>query len=232
MNGKQRRTRRGFMTVICVTMLLLTTTAFVLAAVHEPSYGVAVVDGDYSEWDLPNDYFADMYKAADPDKDVLSKLYLRYDCSTHTLYALVLVEPGHPVDADIPADNHFVKLGNDTKLVDGTDYPPDGTPPDFAWIGLSTDGTTADGWEASAYLAPATYSNLNAHTDVDDMETSAVTNRAISLTLDCQTAVTLASINASSTSVGSQSMAGLVAVALLAMAAAGGGLVWMHRKDP
>jgi len=59
------------------------------------------------------------------------------------------------------------------------------SPQDFEWVGLSGDGTTAQGWKASATLAPGTYNNLNVHTQVDDNQTSAVENRAIDLVIAC-----------------------------------------------
>ena len=60
-----------------------------------------------------------MYRAGDPTKDVLGRLYLRYDCSTETLYALVDVaddiDPSYFIDADHnndPAGEHFIKIGS------------------------------------------------------------------------------------------------------------------------
>jgi hypothetical protein len=163
--------------------LALVPAALVSAASPpEPTYGTANVDGNPGEWDLTNDFFADMYLAANPQSDVLSKLYLRYDCATSTLYVLVLAEPGFDIDGDTNLDNHFVKLGNNIKLVDGNAVD-DGTPPDFHFIGLS--GSTADGWEASAILAPGSYNNLNVHAQVDNEQTSAVADREIDLVLMC-----------------------------------------------
>ena len=155
------------------------------ASPPQPTYGSATVDGNTGEWDLNNDFFANMYRAADDTKEIESKLYLRYECSTTTLFILVLGEPGVPVL--VQPDNSFVKLGNSTTLVDGHDNN-DGTPPDFAWVNQSNGN--ADGFEASATLAEASYSNLNVHVNVfDDGEeqTSAVVDRAIDLVLACPT---------------------------------------------
>ena len=165
--------------------LLLALTISVLPAYAatppEPTYGSANVDGDPSEWDLTNDFFARMYRAGKPEKKVESKLYLRYDCKTQTLYALVLAEQGVTV---LPQpDDAFIKLGNTTKLVDGN-YGDDGTPPDFAWI---TQDSTYFGFEASTPLAPGNYTNLNVHVQVSDegSQTSAVADRAILLDILC-----------------------------------------------
>ena len=111
--------------VFLVTMLstpLASTTASVSAAnPPEPTYGTAVVNGDYSEWDLDGDFFANMYRAAKDTKKVESKLYLRYDCSTNTLYALVLAVEGVPVLTTQP-DDSYIKI-NGTKVVEGNDDP-------------------------------------------------------------------------------------------------------------
>ena len=61
----------------------------------QPVYQVADVDGDYSEWDLTADFFADMYRAAKPQNEVQSKLYLRYDCQNEVLFVLVLAVDGY-----------------------------------------------------------------------------------------------------------------------------------------
>ena len=150
----------------------------------QPTYASMIVDGDPGEWDLTNDFFADMYPAGDPTKDVLSKLYLRYDCDSNTLGALILAQSGHTTDVDAGNDEHFIKL-NGSKALDANQSPPDGAPPpDFAWIGLSPDGKTAAGWEASVALVPGEY-DLNVHSNVDDLQTSQVEGMGIQLTLDC-----------------------------------------------
>jgi hypothetical protein len=165
------------------------------ASPPEPTYGTAVVDGDYSEWDTDCgdgfcDFFADMYQGADPDKDVLSKLYVRYDCSTGTLYALVLAEPYVDIEAWQPGDEHSVWVA-DTKVVDGDSD-------DFAWIGLDADGNFADGWEASGTVAEGSYqppNGLYVHTQVQERigqvhetnQTSSVRGRDIPLEIACCT---------------------------------------------
>ena len=181
-------------------IIMLSVNQIVTAAVPVPTFGTATVDGNISEWDLTNDFFANMWRAGDSTKNnpsIDAKLYLRYDCDNEVLYALVLGETG-PV-LELPDDN-FIKLGNSTKLVDGNDNN-DGTPPDFAWIDL--DSGEADGWEASTPLAKGAYNNLNVHAQVfsdDEAQTAAVDGRAIDLEVDCEpTAVTLTSFTATST---------------------------------
>jgi hypothetical protein len=188
---------RGLLLIVSVSGLaglLCEAVPAHAAAPPEPTYAGANVDGDTGEWNLENDFFANMYRAGNADKPVESKLYLRYDCPSQTLYALVLAQSGVPVLANLSGDQ-FVKLGNSTKLVDGNSGD-DGTPADFAWVGLAFDGNSqhAWGWEASALLAPASYSNLNVHSlvyDDGEAQTSAVQDRAISLALDCSAGATL-----------------------------------------
>jgi hypothetical protein len=173
-----------FTTLVVLLALFLAALPVQGATPPEPTYGSATVDGDYSEWDLNNDFFADMYRAGDPNKTVESKLYLRYDCQTQTLYALVLAVDG--VTVLNQPDDAFVKLGNATKLVDGNSGD-NGVPPDFAWIQSNGDYI---GFEASASLAPGSYTNLNVHVQVFDdgaSQTSAVAGRAILLDILCTT---------------------------------------------
>lgn len=206
--------------VICLTLSTVVAVIgcnyFVCAATPpQPTYGTAIVDGDSSEWNLAEDgsgdFFANMHRAAKSEKKVESKLYLRYDCETNTLYALVLGVEGVPVLVE--PDDSFLKLGNSDKLVDGN-YGDDDSVPDFAWVGLSGDEETALGWEASASLSPGAYNNFNVHTQVDDCEgeeelgvcpqTSAVIDREIQLVIECEpTVIELESFTANAGSDGS-----------------------------
>ncbi|MBN2005123.1 MAG: hypothetical protein JXA21_17320, partial [Anaerolineae bacterium] len=194
-----KTTYRWFSLLVAIVLLGFNGASAVLAGVNAKSYttsemavlppsgvtcGVADVDGDPGEWDLENDFYANMYRAGNPSKPIESKLYLRYDADTETLYVMVLAVPG--VMLLVEPDDAFVKLGNTVKLVDGNSGD-DGVPPDFAWIGL--DGDQALGWEASMPLAIGTYTNLNVHTQVFDdgeAQTSAVEGRAIGLEILCE----------------------------------------------
>src|SRR5882672_8497482 len=60
------------------------------AAGNAPSAGSANVNGSPSEWSLSADHFADMSATG----TTMGDLYLRYDCDTNTLYALVLARDG------------------------------------------------------------------------------------------------------------------------------------------
>jgi len=67
--------------ILILSVLFGPTASFVLSATPpQPTYALATVDGSIGEWVLNNDFFANMREAAKPDKPILSKLYLHYDC--------------------------------------------------------------------------------------------------------------------------------------------------------
>jgi hypothetical protein len=159
-----------------------------------PTIGTAQVDCDAGEWDLAQDFFANLNRGWDPTKPVEAKVYLRYECVRPLVeppatqyvivYALVKAESGVPIlvnglGAD-PSMAHikiqdisnspFVSGTND----DGVCVPPTGTPPEFAWLNKhddTIDGTpvqVADGWEASFQVPTGSYTKLLVHTQVYD----------------------------------------------------------------
>jgi hypothetical protein len=180
---------KTLLTAIIIVLALLAIASDELPP--QPSYGTAVVDGDISEWDMAEDYFAPMHEAGKLDKEILSNLYLRYNSRSHVLYALVLAEGSHIV-ANMP-DDAFIKLGNTDKLVDGT-YGNDGNPPDFEWV---DDGVDLVGWEASVYLNTGVYQELNIKTQIVDDRTAAVAERGVPIYLNGEpTAITTSGFRA------------------------------------
>lgn len=151
----------------------------------EPTYGTATVDGNYSEWNLTNDWFADVWRAGDPNKSnpvLEGKLYLRYDCSTEVMYALVLTVDGVPA---------LVESANTWITIDGINNKV--TFIAFEWIERNYDGdyTHAKGWEAAFSLPPGSY-KIIAHTNVYDDEASQTSSTdrktdrdGIDLVIDC-----------------------------------------------
>ena len=118
------------------------------------------IDGSAGDWDsLGPDFLADMYQAGIPTKQVLSKVYGRYDCGTGTFYMYVETVPNWVI---LPSNNdNYVKLGQSQKLVDGNDSGRT-QPPAFAYIG-------EHGWEVAFKLAPGSYTGdggLNVHAEV------------------------------------------------------------------
>ncbi|NJO15805.1 MAG: hypothetical protein HC877_08665 [Thioploca sp.] len=111
-----------------------------------------------------------MREAGKADKDLLSKLYLRYDCNTQTMYALVLREGSY--EAKNSASDAWIKfnsLPGNGKVMDGNSGN-DGTPPDFEWV---KDGSTFIGYEASFIIAPGTYTeDVEVHIQIEPSRTS------------------------------------------------------------
>jgi choice-of-anchor A domain-containing protein len=141
--------------------------------------GTATVDGSYDEWDLSEDFYAEMHEAGNPCKDHLSNLYLRYDVLAKTMYALVLREGGNSVDAS--ADDAWIKIYDLGK------FPQvDGNSASFEWV---YDNGTLLGYEASFSLENKDYIAFEAHLSVNGGDTSSSGKKKqgyIPLTIDCQ----------------------------------------------
>src|SRR6476620_3655775 len=122
--GTGHRQQRALVIVLgLVELVWRLGPSTVLAAapdVREVSPAGITIDGSAADWDEPAaDFLSDMFEAGKPDKDVLSHLYGRYDCSSETFYVLVQTVPHWHI---LPSDNdNYVKLGQTDKLVDGSD---------------------------------------------------------------------------------------------------------------
>ena len=173
-------------------LLLIASAA--LATPPIPTYGTANVDGNSGEWDLVNDFFTLMYRAGNPSKPVESRAYLRYDCTTHTMYVLVLMEPGHIGYIDPANQTAWVAINNQNNKVVTENSGDDGIPPDFEWVGQGYDGNPQHvrGYEASFTIVPGSY-HIIFHIDVIDAsgaQTSAspgFPGDGPALTIDCLT---------------------------------------------
>jgi hypothetical protein len=115
-----------------------------------------------------------MWRAGRPPGDhpnpvLESKLYLRYDCSTGTLYALVLAEQGVAVLQQ--SDDAWLRIDGPPPSVNGGSGN-DGTPPDFEWVWI---GDELRGYEASLAVSAGNHT-IDAHIQVfddDESQTSA-----------------------------------------------------------
>lgn len=167
---------------IAFTIAMVALASSASAAAPEPSYGTAVVDGKYIEWDLGADHFADMHEAYNANKDVLSKLYLRYNCSAKVMYVLVLRVP--PYEVQPTADDAWVRIDSaeGAPVVSGT-TGNDGIPPDFEWV--KNDTGTIIGYEASFPLEPGTHT-IGAHIQIQPGRTSGTIDKQIPLVINCQ----------------------------------------------
>ena len=63
----------------------------------QPHSGSATVDGATGDWSLGADFFANMTDAGHANAAVRAKLYLKYDCDSEKLFALVLAQNGEQV---------------------------------------------------------------------------------------------------------------------------------------
>ena len=148
----QHATRTGRWALAAAGLLTFGLVQGAIAAPPVPSSGTATVDGDPSEW-VAGDHFADLTRGGVAGRAVVGSLSLRYDCETETLFGLVRIDAPDVALAFRP-ENAYLRIGTTGKLVSGEDGN-DGTPPDFEWI--DSDGTYAAGYEASAHLAPGSY---------------------------------------------------------------------------
>ncbi len=140
-------------------IVILAPASIAAGSPPNPSSGVATVDGKIAEWSLAADLFSDMSDAGYASRPVVAHLYLRYDCASGTLFALVL-GVGDARFLQTRPEDAYLRIGDSGKIVSGQSGN-DGTPPDFAWV--NGDGKLADGYEASAPVAPGSYPELRAH---------------------------------------------------------------------
>jgi hypothetical protein len=118
-----------------------------------PPKSAVTVDGNAGEW-AGDSVFANMYRAGSPSKPIEAHLYLRYHCTSSTLYALVLSAGDWPMLVQSTSEA-WIKIN--------------GTRVDFnqmAWIDQGYDGSNdhAKGWEAAFTLQQGDYS-IQAHTN-------------------------------------------------------------------
>lgn len=162
---------------IAAGVLLLSALVAPATLAASPNEGSATVDGATGDWSLGADFFADMTDAGDAGSPVRAKLYLKYDCDSETLFALVLSQGEEQVRQDRP-DEAYVAIDGE-KVIDSNGS--------FAWV--NGDGTLADGFEGSTELEPGSYT-LRAHVLVADDSEDGYTpmdiiGRTVPLDLEC-----------------------------------------------
>jgi len=145
----------------------------------QPNAGSATVDGATGDWSLSADFFANMADAGHANAAVRAKLYLKYDCDSEKLYALVLAQNGEQVRQKRTDEAYIMIDGK--KIIDSSHGQ-------FAWV--NGDGDLADGFEGGAGLAAGSYS-LRAHVLVADDSLDGYTpmdviGRNVPLDLECQ----------------------------------------------
>ncbi len=136
-----------------------------------PTAGIAAVDGDTEEWNQSADsadFAAKMYEAGNSSKDLLSNLYIRYDCSTKTAYVLVMAVEGQWPHKD---DNAWVKLYNvaNSAVVFS----------EFKWVGPDeVEGESLRGYEAAFSVDPGTTYDMETHIQIIKDRTSSTGKKA------------------------------------------------------
>ena len=129
---------------------------FLLAAASlaaQEKFQIIIVDGQYDDWDLTNDFFSPMYKAGNRSKEHLSNAYLRYDKNNNTVFVLVLRKDGAPIIEDEPWVKVY-SLGRSTLV--NSKSGNDGVAPDFSWI---MNKNKRIGWEGSFQISQGHYSD-------------------------------------------------------------------------
>lgn len=167
--------------IICLMILAMTTSsafADVEVACQAPNYGVAIVDGNYGEWGLNSDFFADMLHRWTGPK-VLAKLYLRYDCAENVMYALVLTVDLSRTMETQKSNEAWIKINGAFAVNDtyGAEF--------FRWI--DKVGDRAVGWEAK-FSHNLSLCTIQAHSNVWwNGESQTAGTSEISLCTDCPT---------------------------------------------
>ena len=223
--------KRSFLLALALFMLgALAAFAAVPNVRQDP--GGTVVDGSKAEWNTTIggvDWFSAMCTGNDVPPCTGAErgdTFLRYNCSTHTLYALMLADRGF---AYTPGQtDNWIAVGGNTKVVsDGAPFTSNSAPP------MWRDLTTNDGAEAAinqdqngaALVNGGTY-QINFHIEVNQTQTSGT--KLATVVLPCApTAVTVASLSADATD-------SSLSLALVALGGAGllvlGGLVFVAAR--
>jgi len=165
---------------IILVAVLFSSPVVTAASPPQPTYGIANVDGDITEWVLNKDFFAGMYNGWNEDNTHEASVYLRYDVSSGVLYVLVLTESGWT--GIVSVDDSFVSIStsDDRKINDqrvkGDDIA-DGDPPDFVYVGTYTKNNVdyCEGFEASFKLPLGSWW-IAAHMNVVELNDAGVSS--------------------------------------------------------
>jgi hypothetical protein len=177
--GRRIRLSTRSAATVATGVLLLSAILAPTTMAAQPNSGSATVDGATGDWSLSADFFANMTDAGHPDAAVRAKLYLKYDCDSEKLFALVLAQGGEQVRQKRTDEAYIMIDGK--KIIDSTHG-------DFAWV--NGDGDLADGFEGGAGLAAGSYT-LRAHVLVADDSLDGYTpmdviGRNVPLDIECQ----------------------------------------------
>jgi hypothetical protein len=178
-SGRRIRLSTRSAATVATGVLLLSALLVPTTMAAQPNSGSATVDGATGDWSLGADFFANMTDAGLATAAVRAKLYLKYDCDSEKLFALVLAQNGEQVRQKRTDEAYIMIDGK--KIIDSTHGQ-------FAWV--NGDGELADGFEGGAGLAAGSYT-LRAHVLVADDSLDGYTpmdivGRNVPLDIECQ----------------------------------------------
>ena len=178
-SGRRIRLSTRSAATVATGVLLLSALLVPTTMAAQPHSGSATVDGATGDWSLGADFFANMTDAGHANAAVRAKLYLKYDCDSEKLFALVLAQNGEQVRQKRTDEAYIMIDGK--KIIDSTHGQ-------FAWV--NGDGELADGFEGGAGLAAGSYT-LRAHVLVADDSLDGYTpmdivGRNVPLDIECQ----------------------------------------------
>jgi hypothetical protein len=166
--------KRNLLIIPSAILLVLFMSHASLAAGSDPAFGGDIkVDGMTADWDLATDHFADMFRPGEQGTvgNLLSSLYLRYNCHENMLYALVLDESGDAMLVDEKPLDAWIRIYADgipgETLIDGTGNG--GTKVHaFSWVQKTPEDPRSQviGFEASAYLGEGSYEKFEASVSI------------------------------------------------------------------
>jgi hypothetical protein len=178
-SGRRIRLSTRSAATVATGVLLLSALLVPTTVAAQPNSGSATVDGATGDWSLGADFFANMTDAGHANAAVRAKLYLKYDCDSEKLFALVLAQDGEQVRQQRTDEAYIMIDGK--KIIDSAHGQ-------FAWV--NGDGELADGFEGGAGLAAGSYT-LRAHVLVADDSLDGYTpmdivGRNVPLDIECQ----------------------------------------------
>jgi hypothetical protein len=225
--------------VLALAVFMLGVLAAAAAAPNvRPDPGGTAVDGNASEWQVSP------LSASNPDWFSVTctggggggtscpgaergDVFLRYNCTSHTLFVLMLADRGFAYQID-PVNNWIAVGGISNKVVrDAAPYTTNAAPP--MWRDL-TNGTGAEAGidkdQNGVNLAPGQTYSMNFHTE-NGGATSGTNDVQVTLPSCTPTAVTVSTMSAASSD-------GSLNLALVALGGAGlvvlGGLVFVAAR--
>jgi hypothetical protein len=197
---------------LALGLALTLPQTFVLTQPRYVTYGPITIDGNYGDWgeSLTSGWSWNLlFEDGDNLKFILAHVYLRYDCSTQTMY--VFIWPVSRLsDRYVPSFVHATRTGANWASLDGsaakvfTDMSgTDGTPPDFEYWNFDDNKLPVDGaagFEASFTMAPGSHT-LRVQTEMyrDGWRTARNVNTKFVVN-NCTTAVSVGGFAATRTS--------------------------------